>query len=51
MKRKPPENAELYAWKKFERWADANGVGDHPDDWSPNWMCWKTAYIAGVNQS
>lgn len=51
MKRKQPENSWVYGWATFERWVDAQGVGDHPDDWSPYWMCWKTAYVAGVNRA
>ena len=49
-RRDMPEGADFYGWKSFERWADRNGVGEHPDYWMTWWMCWKTAYVAGVNQ-
>jgi len=47
--RERPEDATFYGWDEFQSWADAHGVGDHPDDWMPWWGCWKNAYVAALN--
>ncbi len=48
--REKPKNADFYAWEQFCKWADANGVGKHEDDWTPWWDCWKAAYSEGMQE-
>lgn len=33
MKRKKPVDGDKHGWDDFEVYADANGIGEHPDDW------------------
>lgn len=47
--RKAPKNATFYEWEKFCRWADQNGIGEHPDDWNAWWECWVAAFSAAMN--
>jgi len=49
-KRKKPENGDVYEWRQFEVWADANGIGIHEDDWTIWWDCWKTAWLAYLDR-
>ena len=37
-----------HTFKSFEDWADANGIGDHPDDWKFNWECWSSGYLQAI---
>ena len=47
MKRKKPDEGDLYEWKAFEAWADVNHIGDRPEDYSNWWECWKQACQLG----
>lgn len=51
MRDKPEgEFASYMEWDAFEKWADENGVSDHPDDWAIWWDCWKTAISAASSE-
>jgi len=41
-----PEN---HAWSTFEIHADEQGIGDHIDDWWPDWVTWCCGYNAAMN--
>ena len=46
--RAKPENADYYGWVSFEKYADENGIGEHEDDWTEWWNCWKAGYICAM---
>lgn len=47
MRVKPKELVGLSTepmWAAFNKWADENDVGQHPDDWQPWLECWMSGY-------
>jgi hypothetical protein len=48
-KRQAPADGEYYDWKRFEQWADDEGVGIATADWMPWWLCWRKAYAVALS--
>jgi len=39
-----------HSWRAFEIHADKEGIGDHFDDWWPNWVTWCRGYNAAMSR-
>lgn len=40
------EDLYILGWIDFVQWADAVGIGEHPDDYGPWFSCWIQSRIA-----
>lgn len=45
----PQYEPESHAWSAFEIHADEEGIGEHVEDWWPNWVTWCCGYNAAMN--
>ncbi len=51
MNRVQPDGVLNSEWAAFEKLADANGYGDHPDDWQPWWECFHAGWVQGCKDT